>query len=567
MRQDLKAAGIGDGAHGIRLQLNGVQIALMADAAREVVLQAIDRSGNLVSLDRRQIFFDRAAPALEGRIDGFKGGRCFGWVWDGQRPEERLTIKLIWNGTVVAQELASKIRGDLLLAGIGDGGHGFEFDVPHAVWRSAKADDVLRLETADGYLVGTIKVPSHNLVQSLVDQGRQAERQSDLSEAIRYLDEALQLSPDHVDALWVRARIAANQSDVELARRLANRVLELHPAHPRAAVILGRIAYSSGDYADAVRLWQMVKPGDTAYREALIKGGRSLQRLGRLVDILKLGHTALRLNAADLDAHRLLVDAYLSLGAAVMAERHLRTLAAAQPEDRKIANQLLGMGRPIAVLKEATKPLEIFVSPTLRECRGPAKGSVVTAVELATGIVLKPTGKNGVVDYRLAEPQEFCASNLPHYGLHLEARRGGAELACRLLPDAADLLRNGIRYYFEARSLKDGSCQLAFSLAFADGRRILRRDLKSCLVGSRARLLPLDLTLSDNEALFVSRGGAWIVMSLPVRAAAALRLPRPLGMLPVALDAAVGPEGPQLTKWSALLAPMDRISAKRGLAL
>lgn len=70
---------------------------------------------------------------LQGRLDAIEGRRVFGWVWDSSRPNERLLIRILLEGRMIASATADMPRIDLRRAGIGDGGHAFEVELPEAV--------------------------------------------------------------------------------------------------------------------------------------------------------------------------------------------------------------------------------------------------------------------------------------------------------------------------------------------------------------------------------------------------------------------------------------------------
>lgn len=73
------------------------------------------------------------ATQIQGRLDAIEGRRVFGWVWDRARPNERLLIRILLEGRMVASATADMPRVDLRRAGIGDGCHAFEVELPEAV--------------------------------------------------------------------------------------------------------------------------------------------------------------------------------------------------------------------------------------------------------------------------------------------------------------------------------------------------------------------------------------------------------------------------------------------------
>lgn len=543
LRQDLKSAGIGDGGHGVRLILPA---ALLDDATRTVVLQVVQGDGHIVDLDRRPIAFARAA-ALTGRVERCQNGRCIGWVWDQGQPAARIAVQLVSGGRIVATVTADRFRKDLLAAGIGDGRHGFEIPLPIPTRRDANTDRILAIQTREGQLVGMVEVPAENRAATMIERGREAYRDGDKNAARKHFDKALDLSADHVDALWMRARIAFELGEQETGRALARRVLDLQPGHQRAIVLLGRSVFSEGDHQRAAALWRQVEPGDAAYRESLIKQARSLQHLGRPLDMIKPGLAALGLNPRDLDAHRLLADAYLALGSSRLAERHLRALALARPEDGKIANQLQALRRVERPMCRIDPAWEIFENPTLRNWTGPTRGTLREATEVAPGVMLRPGSARGTIGYAVAEPQEFCAGDLPHYGLRVTAKGSAVELVCRLRHAAGRLLSQGVRYGMEARSLDERTVGLQVMLALHGAQTGLARKLAVCKAGPRPRLFPFTLLLPPEEETVFATGHAWLIIRIPSNREVNVRIPRPLSTIVPAGARPGGPEGPALT--------------------
>lgn len=542
-RQDLRIAGIGDGVHGIRFTVPG---RLFSNVAREVSLHVIGEDDRVIELDRRQISFSQRTHLFDGRVENFRRGRCVGWVWTPIDTQQRIAVEAVWNGKVVGAAIADRMRGDLLAAGIGDGAHGFEISLPGSIWQFADTDASLTVQTTEGHVIGTVRLPANDVLKSLVDVGRQAEREGDHRSAIKNLDEALRLSPDNVDALWVRARVAAGQGDTEKARALARQAFDLHPSHARAVVILARLAYNEGNYEEALDFWRQVRPGDSAYRESLIKAGRSLQRLNRHIEILPLARQALQLNPEDMDAHQLMADTHASLGSLALAAQHLRAIEKVKPNDKKISSQLQKFSAPERSAP-APVPLEILENPTLNSWEGPAEGIVAAPTEVTRGVFLRPADRRGQVNYRVTEPQEFRAGDLPHYGLALTADRTPAELGFRLTSDASRLISDGLQLYMEVRSIGEEPATVEVVLLLrAPGRQDVRRTLLSIDANPRARLLTFALVLSESERSFFNVGEGWLMLRLSANRSAVLRAPRPL--LKIAADAFEmrGPESPAL---------------------
>jgi GT2 family glycosyltransferase len=67
---------------------------------------------------------------VKGGVDRVVGLSALGWAWAPEQPWRKLTITAHHAGEVVARCVASEFRGDLVAAGIGDGGYGFSLRLP-----------------------------------------------------------------------------------------------------------------------------------------------------------------------------------------------------------------------------------------------------------------------------------------------------------------------------------------------------------------------------------------------------------------------------------------------------
>jgi hypothetical protein len=101
------------------------------------------------------------ATQIQGRLDAIEGRRVFGWVWDRARPNERLLIRILLEGRMVASATADMPRVDLRRAGIGDGGHAFEVELPEAVASVADSLAVVAVLPSTGEEV-ILRSPSHD---------------------------------------------------------------------------------------------------------------------------------------------------------------------------------------------------------------------------------------------------------------------------------------------------------------------------------------------------------------------------------------------------------------------
>jgi hypothetical protein len=71
--------------------------------------------------------------SVNGYIDAITNNRIYGWAWDAQKPDARITVRLQAGGHTVGIVAADLLREDLKANGIGDGAHAFETALPEGV--------------------------------------------------------------------------------------------------------------------------------------------------------------------------------------------------------------------------------------------------------------------------------------------------------------------------------------------------------------------------------------------------------------------------------------------------
>jgi GT2 family glycosyltransferase len=65
-----------------------------------------------------------------GFLDAIVDGHAMGWAINRQDPSERLVVTILVDGKVAGEAVASRLRGDLLDAGYGDGQYAFKIPLP-----------------------------------------------------------------------------------------------------------------------------------------------------------------------------------------------------------------------------------------------------------------------------------------------------------------------------------------------------------------------------------------------------------------------------------------------------
>lgn len=82
-----------------------------------------------------------------GAIDNIGAERIYGWAWNPERPEERVTVEVRLAGRTVLSTRADMERADLPQSGIGDGRHAFALRLnAECVARRAEMSVVARAE-------------------------------------------------------------------------------------------------------------------------------------------------------------------------------------------------------------------------------------------------------------------------------------------------------------------------------------------------------------------------------------------------------------------------------------
>ena len=93
--------------------------------------------------------------ALRGRLDDVERRRINGWACDPEAPETRVVLVVLLNGAEIARLAADRYRPDLAEAGIGDGRHGFELELPARLATDLRHEVEVRRLDDGGQLCGS----------------------------------------------------------------------------------------------------------------------------------------------------------------------------------------------------------------------------------------------------------------------------------------------------------------------------------------------------------------------------------------------------------------------------
>jgi autotransporter passenger strand-loop-strand repeat protein len=126
-RTDLRAAGIGDGAHGFVLDIPG---GLAPDVAHRITGETEDGTqlGGELTLAAIAVgpADGEAAGLLRCHVDLVERSRVLGWAVDEAAPGVAVAVQIVVDGVVAARVLANRYRRDVAEAGLANGRCAFE---------------------------------------------------------------------------------------------------------------------------------------------------------------------------------------------------------------------------------------------------------------------------------------------------------------------------------------------------------------------------------------------------------------------------------------------------------
>ena len=98
----------------------------------------------------------RVFGELLGHLDLCDGSRITGWAQDLAHPDGPVCLDIVVDGAMVAMACAEIYRADLEAAGIGDGCHAFDLELPQVLTAETSHTVEVR-RSADGAVVGTLR--------------------------------------------------------------------------------------------------------------------------------------------------------------------------------------------------------------------------------------------------------------------------------------------------------------------------------------------------------------------------------------------------------------------------
>lgn len=176
--------------------------------------------------------------------------------------------------------------------------------------------------------------------QALVSAGISSYRTGDRGLAEQFFQQAVELAPDHADALQLMGMIAKEKGDLPAAEAWMTKSLQADPRQPHVHHNLGNVLLARGAHQEALDHYSEAVRQKSDYLEALIRQGEVLCTLGRFEEAEKPYKTAFRLKPDDVSAVVSLADLYANTGRVAEGEKMLRDALKKQPGNPFYLNNL-----------------------------------------------------------------------------------------------------------------------------------------------------------------------------------------------------------------------------------
>jgi tetratricopeptide (TPR) repeat protein len=151
----------------------------------------------------------------------------------------------------------------------------------------------------------------------------------DVSDAARYLEMAVHMDPNNVEARYHLGRVHYQQNRFDQATADFQRVLQLDPRNAKAQDNLGLTLEAKNDAPSAMAAYRKAVELDGAAQthseHPYINLANSLLQAGKTEEALPLLKTAVQLNPKFSRTHYLLSKAYLTLGQSAEAQQEVET--------------------------------------------------------------------------------------------------------------------------------------------------------------------------------------------------------------------------------------------------
>jgi len=210
--------------------------------------------------------------------------------------------------------------------------------------------------------------------EMLTNLGRIHLANGDLAEARRQLARALEVAPDHADALMAMSDVYRAEGRIADAQHVVERALQVDPNSIAALAQLAEIERDKGDLDEAIRLFEEALAIDDALPFLFLGYGDALQRAGRFDAAERAFRAVLELDPDSFKAYYNLGVTYGNQGRAEEAlAQYARALEVGpgHPEAAKAHNNIGAIHQAKADLEQAAASFEraVQASPVNLESR------------------------------------------------------------------------------------------------------------------------------------------------------------------------------------------------------
>jgi tetratricopeptide (TPR) repeat protein len=174
-----------------------------------------------------------------------------------------------------------------------------------------------------------------------------------LDQALRIIDSAEQLSPNNADVLALKAAILLRQRNPDESKTEAEKALKIDPSNEGARMVLANEALLRGDNASALKILAGISSAHENDVGILLLKINIFERMGNTVEEEALLKKLVTLHSTAAAFRTQLVRFYLAHQRPDDAEKELRTVVAANPNDMQAELELAALLSRIKGLQAA----------------------------------------------------------------------------------------------------------------------------------------------------------------------------------------------------------------------
>ncbi|CCE24648.1 tetratricopeptide repeat protein [Methylotuvimicrobium alcaliphilum] len=194
-----------------------------------------------------------------------------------------------------------------------------------------------------------------------LEQGKQLFKAGDYEQALAAFEQALELKPDQVEALFESAETSVKLGNVQQAADLYRQVVNADPKHLKARVKLGQIYLLAGQVQEAETLMKQALAIDAESPDALVLQAGILAAQNSSDAAIVKAEAALAKRPGDVPAVLLLASLKAKSGKLDQAIEFVRGYADQNPDDTSLRLMLVNLYVKTQAFDKAEKTLENII--------------------------------------------------------------------------------------------------------------------------------------------------------------------------------------------------------------